>query len=142
MKSNPTIKDINIAVERLTGYAVKTPVLESDRVNARLNCRILLKAENLQRTGSFKFRGAFNMISSLIDSQKNKGVVAFSSGNHAQGVAAASRILNIKSTIIMPADAPKIKINNTRSDGATIILYNRASSRCIICSNCTFISTN
>jgi threonine dehydratase len=128
LKNGPTIKDIEIAAESLTGYAVKTPVLESDKVNALLNCRVLLKAENLQRTGSFKFRGAFNMISNLINLQKNKGVVAFSSGNHAQGVAAASRILNIKSTIVMPTDAPQIKINNTRNDGANIVFYNRADA--------------
>ena len=128
MKNGPTIKDIEIAAKSLTGYAVKTPVLESDKVNTLLNCRVLLKAENLQRTGSFKFRGAFNMISNLINLQKNKGVVAFSSGNHAQGVAAASRILNIKSTIVMPTDAPQIKINNTRNDGANIVFYNRADA--------------
>jgi threonine dehydratase len=128
LKSDPTIKDIEVAAERLTGYAVQTPVLESDTVNARLNCRVLLKAENLQRTGSFKFRGAFNMISGLTDLQKNNGIVAFSSGNHAQGVATASRILNIKSTIVMPADAPKIKIKNTRNDGANIVFYNRADA--------------
>ena len=128
MKKSPAIKDIELAAETLGSHLVNTPVLESDRINASLNCRVLIKAENLQRTGSFKFRGAFNMISQLTDYQRDRGVVAFSSGNHAQGVAAASKILNIKSTIVMPADAPKIKINNTRNDGANVVLYNRADA--------------
>ena len=128
MKKSPNIKDIEIAAENLSSHVFTTPVIESERINSRLNCRVLIKAENLQRTGSFKFRGAFNMISSLTDYQKEKGVVAFSSGNHAQGVAAASRILNIKSTIVMPEDAPEIKIKNTRNDGANVILYNRANA--------------
>ena len=128
MENTPTVKDIELAAKRLDGYAVKTPVLESERINSRLNCRVLIKAENLQRTGSFKFRGAFNMISSLTDNQKKSGVVAFSSGNHAQGVARAARILKIESTIIMPSDAPKVKIDNTRDDGANIILYNRTDA--------------
>ncbi len=125
MTTPPTIKDIETAAERLSGYAYHTPVLESDRLNDQLNCRLLIKAECLQRTGSFKFRGAFNMISSLSDDQATNGVVAFSSGNHAQGVAAAAKILGIKATIVMPADAPQIKIKNTQGDGAETILYNR-----------------
>lgn len=125
---NITYKDIELAGKRLTGNIVKTPLLESDRINALLNCRVLIKAENLQRTGSFKFRGAFNMISSLTNEKKRKGVVAYSSGNHAQGVAAAAKILNIKSTIVMPSDAPKVKINSTRKYDANIILYNRSNA--------------
>ena len=128
MNNYPTIKDIELAATKLTPYVVKTPVIESERINSLLDCRVLLKAENLQRTGSFKFRGAFNMISSLTEYQKKMGVVAFSSGNHAQGVAAASKTLNIKSTIVMPLDAPKMKINNTRNYGAKIVLYNRADA--------------
>ena len=128
MNNTPTVKDIELAAKRLDGYAVKTPVLESERINSRLNCRVLIKAENLQRTGSFKFRGAFNMVSSLTDDQRKRGVVAFSSGNHAQGVATAARILNIQSTIVMPEDAPRIKIDNTRDDGANIVLYNRVDA--------------
>ncbi len=126
MPPTPTISDVETAAERLSGYAVQTPVLESERINDRLGCRLLIKAECLQRTGSFKFRGAFNMISRLSDKEKSNGVVAFSSGNHAQGVAAAAKILNIKATIVMPADAPQIKIDNTRGDGAEVVLYNRA----------------
>ncbi len=122
----PTITDVEAAAERLSGYAVQTPVLESEQINDQLGCRLLIKAECLQRTGSFKFRGAFNMISGLSEAEKSKGVVAFSSGNHAQGVAAAAKILGIKATIVMPADAPQIKIDNTRSDGAEVVLYNRA----------------
>ena len=128
MRTSPTIKDIEAAAARLSDQAYHTPVLESDRINDQLNCRLLIKAECLQRTGSFKFRGAFNMISSLSDDQKAKGVVAFSSGNHAQGVAAAAKILGIKATIVMPADAPQIKITNTQGDGAETILCNRAEA--------------
>ena len=128
MNIPPTYKDVEIASERLAGYAIKTPVLESDKINDRLNCRVLIKAENLQRTGSFKFRGAFNMIASLKDDQKKRGIVAYSSGNHAQGVAAAAKILKIESTIVMPLDAPKIKIENTIRDGANVIFYNRSDS--------------
>ena len=128
MNNPPTFKDIEAAAARLTDYAVRTPVLESERLNDQLSCRMLIKAECLQRTGSFKFRGAFNMVSSLTDAQKDKGVVAFSSGNHAQGVAAAAKILGIKATIVMPADAPEIKIKNTQGDGAETVLYNRAEA--------------
>ena len=126
MPSIPTISDVEAAAQRLTGYAVQTPVLESERINDQLGCRLLIKAECLQRTGSFKFRGAFNMISGLSDEERSQGVVAFSSGNHAQGVAAAAKILGIKASIVMPTNAPQIKIDNTRGDGADVILYNRA----------------
>ncbi|MDP7425862.1 MAG: pyridoxal-phosphate dependent enzyme, partial [Rhodospirillales bacterium] len=98
MPSIPTISDVEAAAQRLTGYAVQTPVLESERINDQLGCRLLIKAECLQRTGSFKFRGAFNMISGLSDEERSQGVVAFSSGNHAQGVAAAAKILGIKAS--------------------------------------------
>ncbi len=102
--------DIAEAAERLKGYALPTPILESDRLNENLHGRLLIKPENLQRTGSFKFRGAFNKISKLSKNERAAGVVAFSSGNHAQGVAAAAKILSIKATIVMPSDAPSIKI--------------------------------
>jgi threonine dehydratase len=128
LTTSPTITDIEAATMRLAGYSYHTPVLESVRVNEQLECRILIKAECLQRTGSFKFRGAFNMISSLSESQKAKGVVAFSSGNHAQGVAASAKILGLKATIVMPADAPVVKIDNTRGDGAEVVLYDRADA--------------
>lgn len=91
MQHTPTISDIEAAADRLSGYAIRTPVLESERINDQLGGRLLLKAECLQRTGSFKFRGAFNMIASLPEEKRALGVVAFSSGNHAQGVAAATK---------------------------------------------------
>ncbi len=128
LKTAPSLKDIESAAKRLEGHIFKTPVLESTRMNNQFKCRLLIKAENLQRTGSFKFRGAFNMIASLSDNDKMNGVVAFSSGNHARGVAAAAKILGINATVVMPADAPKIKIENTRQDGANIVLYNRADA--------------
>ncbi len=113
------------AKDRLAGEARRTPMLESDRVNEQLGCRLLIKAENLQRTGSFKFRGAFNRICQLSDDEKPRGVVAFSSGNHAQGVALAAKLLDVPASIVMPSDAPKIKIENTRGYGAEVVLYDR-----------------
>ena len=121
----PRIEDVRAAARRLDGRAVVTPLLESPMVNARLGGRLLVKAECLQRTGSFKFRGAYNAIAQLAERQRGAGVVAFSSGNHAQGVAAAARLLGITATIVMPADAPATKIANTRFYGAEIVLYDR-----------------
>ena len=92
-------------------------------LNDRLGGRLLVKAEVLQRTGSFKFRGAFNRISLIPEAERARGVVAFSSGNHAQGVAAAARLLGIPATIVMPSDAPAIKVSNTRDWGAKVPLY-------------------
>lgn len=120
-----TIKDIEAAADRLADVALRTPLLESPALNRRLGARVLLKPESLQRTGSFKFRGAYNKLSSLPQGDRRKGVVAWSSGNHAQGVAAAARILGISATIVMPADAPALKIENTRNDGAEVVLYDR-----------------
>src|SRR5690606_36452214 len=108
------------AAERLRGLAVRTPLVETPLLNEELGCRLLLKAECLQRTGSFKFRGAYNAISQLSDAARQKGVVAFSSGNHAQGVAAAAQALGVKATIVMPLDAPALKIANTRAYGARV----------------------
>lgn len=121
----PTIDDIRAAAERLRGLAVRTPLVESPLLNEELGCRLLLKAECLQRTGSFKFRGAYNAISQLSDAARQKGVVAFSSGNHAQGVAAAAQALGVKATIVMPLDAPALKIANTRAYGARVVHYDR-----------------
>jgi threonine dehydratase len=104
---------------------VRTPLIESPVVNARLGGRLLVKPECLQRTGSFKFRGAFNAISQLDEAKRRAGVVAFSSGNHAQGVAAAAQLLGIPATIVMPADAPAIKLANTRGYGAEVVVYDR-----------------
>jgi threonine dehydratase len=128
--SLPGFDDIAAAARRLEGHVVLTPLLESPAINARLGGRLLVKAEPLQRTGSFKFRGAFNALSQLAPQQRRAGVVAYSSGNHAQGVAAAAQSLGIRATIVMPADAPAIKIANTRSWGAEVVLYDRlAESR-------------
>jgi threonine dehydratase len=117
----PTCADVEAAAARLRGMARRTPLLESELLNERLGGRVLLKAECLQRTGSFKFRGAFNTISQIAA----PAVVAYSSGNHAQGVAAAARLLGKAATIVMPADAPAIKIANTRALGAEVRLYDR-----------------
>jgi threonine dehydratase len=124
-RAPPQLADIRAAAARLEGRAVRTPLIESPVVNARLGGRLLVKPECLQRTGSFKFRGAFNAISQLDESKRRAGVVAFSSGNHAQGVAAAAQLLGIPATIVMPADAPAIKLANTRGYGAEVVLYDR-----------------
>lgn len=121
----PDIDDIRAAADRISPYAVATPLLESPHLNAIVGGRLLIKAEPLQRTGSFKFRGAFNTISQLTETERNNGVIAYSSGNHAQGVAAAAEILGIAAVIVMPADAPRIKIDNTRGYGAEIVIYDR-----------------
>ncbi len=120
----PDFSDIEAASARLKGEAVETPLLESAGLNALTGGRVLVKAECLQRTGSFKFRGAWNMISQL---EGAGGVVAFSSGNHAQGVAAAARIKGLPAIIVMPADTPDIKQQNTRALGAEIVNYDRAT---------------
>jgi threonine dehydratase len=122
MSALPEFADVEAAAARLEGVVRQTPLLESDALNALVGGRLLCKAECLQRTGSFKLRGAYNTISQL-DAQ---AVVAFSSGNHAQGVAAAARLLGVPATIVMPADAPAIKIANTRALGAEVRLYDRA----------------
>ena len=113
--------DVMAAAERLRGVAVQTPLLESDALNARIGGRLLIKPEVLQRTGSFKFRGAYNAIAAL----QPTAVVAYSSGNHAQGVALAARLLGASATIVMPADAPQAKLDGTRDLGATVITYDR-----------------
>jgi threonine dehydratase len=121
----PTIADIEGAVERLKGKARLTPILESTLLNDKLGGRLLIKAEVLQRSGSFKFRGAYNRIALIPPAERQRGVVAYSSGNHAQGVAYAARLFGIKAWIVMPADAPKIKIANTRAYGAEVVTYDR-----------------
>lgn len=121
------LADIEHAARRLEGLAVLTPLLESPALNARLGGRVLIKAETLQRVGAFKFRGAYNRLSQLTEAQRERGVVAFSSGNHAQGVALAGRALEMPVLIVMPADAPKVKMEATRNYGAQIRLYDRAT---------------
>lgn len=121
----PTFADIEDAARRLEGKAVVTPLLESPLLNDRVGGRLLIKAEPLQRTGSFKFRGAYNRISRLKGREIKRGVVAFSSGNHAQGVAAAAHAVGAPATIVMPSDAPAIKVANTRAWGAEVVRYDR-----------------
>jgi threonine dehydratase len=118
---------IEAAAERLRGHARKTPLLSSPFLDELAGRRVLVKAECLQHTGSFKFRGAWSAISALNETTRARGVIAFSSGNHAQGVAYAARQHGTNATIIMPADAPKMKIDNTRNYGATVVLYDRES---------------
>src|ERR1019366_10189753 len=118
--------DIDAAARVLAPFAVRTPLLSSAVLDERIGTRVFLKPEMLQRTGSFKFRGAFNKLSSIPLAARGGGVVAFSSGNHAQGVAAAAQILNMHATIVMPADAPLSKRERTKGYGAEVVLYDRA----------------
>ena len=118
--------DIQIAAQRLAPFVVRTPLLESERLNEELGTRVLFKAECLQRTGAFKFRGASNFLEQIPAADRARGVIAFSSGNHAQAVAAAAPARGLRATIVMPADAPALKIRNTRDFGAEVILYDRA----------------
>jgi threonine dehydratase len=117
--------NIDAAARTLAAYAVRTPLLSSPMLDARLGARVLFKPEVLQRTGSFKFRGAFNKLSAIPESARAGGVVAFSSGNHAQGVAAAARLLDMPAVIVMPSDAPRSKRERTESYGAQVVLYDR-----------------
>ena len=119
------IDDIRNAAMRIKPHIIRTPLLESPHLNAIVGGRLLVKAEPLQRTGSFKIRGAFNTLLQLSDAEQANGVLAYSSGNHAQGVACAAEVLGINATILMPEDAPKIKVENTKSYGAKVIHFNR-----------------
>lgn len=121
----PVFGDVEAAAERLRGVTVMTPLLESAALNARHDARLLFKAEPLQVTGSFKMRGAYNRISQLSDDEKARGVVAFSSGNHAQGVAAAARLFGVRAVIAMPADTPAIKLDAVKAMGAEVIAFDR-----------------
>ncbi len=121
----PEFKDIKSASDRLAGVVIKTPLLESPLLNDKTGKRILVKAECLQVTGAFKFRGAWSAVSSLTDAERSKGVLAYSSGNHAQAVAYAAAKHNTRATIIMPNDAPELKLHNTRLYGAEVIQYDR-----------------
>ncbi len=119
--------DVARAAERLRGVAHRTPVITSRTLDERTGARVFLKAENFQRMGAFKFRGAYNRLAQLDERQRRDGVVAFSSGNHAQGVALAARLLGIPAAIVMPSDAPVAKLAATRGYGAEVILYDRAT---------------
>ncbi len=123
----PTLTDIHAAAARIDGRALRTPLLQSPFLDAIAGRRVFLKTECLQHTGSFKFRGGWSAISNLSPQDAARGVVAFSSGNHAQGVANAAAQQGIKATILMPADSPAIKIANTKSYGAEVVLFDRAT---------------
>lgn len=125
MQQLPTYDDVVAAAARLEGHAHRTPVMRSRTVDALLGAEVAFKCEPFQRGGSFKFRGAFNALSQLSAAQRTAGVVAFSSGNHAQAVALAARLLGVPATIVMPHDSPAIKLAATRGYGAEIVIYDR-----------------
>ena len=122
----PGFAEIADAAERLAERAVRTPLLESSALSELAGGRILIKAEVLQHTGSFKFRGAYNRISRLDAAARSRGIVAYSSGNHAQAVAAVGALLGVPATVVMPSDAPRLKLDATRARGAEVVLYDRA----------------
>src|SRR5215475_12006914 len=122
----PTAADVDAAAQRLAGVALHTPLITSPALDALTGARVFLKAETLQRTGSFKFRGAYNKLAQIEPQRRAGGVVAYSSGNHAQGVAAAAALLGMPALIVMPSDAPRAKRERTAALGAEIVLYDRA----------------
>lgn len=122
-----TFDDVARAHERIKPYAKRTPVLTSATIDALTGAKVFFKCENFQRMGAFKFRGAYNALSQLSADQKKKGVVAFSSGNHAQAVALAGKLLGIRATIVMPTDAPKVKLEATRGYGAEVVMYDASN---------------
>ncbi len=121
----PRFEDVANAAHRLKGIAQRTPVLRSSTADAQLKAQLFFKCENLQRTGSFKFRGAFNTLAQLNEAQRRHGVLAFSAGNHAQAVALSARLLDIPATVVMPEDAPASKMAATRAYGAQVVTYDR-----------------
>jgi len=123
----PVYADILDAATRLAGQAIETPLVRSDWLDDRLGAKLFVKAECLQRTGSFKFRGAFNRISRLSDAEKARGIVAYSSGNHAQGVAAAARLSGTHAKILMPSDAPRSKVDGVEFWGGEVVPFDRAT---------------
>ncbi|WP_273726528.1 threo-3-hydroxy-L-aspartate ammonia-lyase [Brucella gallinifaecis] len=125
MSALPIYDDVVSAARRIEGYAHRTPVFTSSTVDRETGAQFFFKCENFQRIGAFKFRGAYNALSRFNDEQKKRGVLAFSSGNHAQAIALAARLLGIAATIIMPEDAPAAKLDATRGYGATVVTYNR-----------------
>jgi threonine dehydratase len=121
----PTYSDVEAAAARIKGYAHRTPVLTSRTANQQIGAELFFKCENFQRMGAFKFRGAFNALSRFDERQRKHGVVAFSSGNHAQGIALSAQLLGIPATIVMPHDAPEAKVAATREYGAEVVIYDR-----------------
>jgi threonine dehydratase len=124
-----SFEDIAAAHERIKAHAKRTPVLTSATVDALTGAQVFFKCENFQRMGAFKFRGAFNALSQLSEERRKAGVIAFSSGNHAQAVALSGKLLGIKTLIVMPDDAPKVKLEATRGYGAEIVQYKRSDQR-------------
>lgn len=120
-----SIDDVMSAAKQIEGVAVRTPLIENIALNEIAGGRVFIKPESLQHTGSFKFRGAYNRLSRLTQEEKDRGVLAFSSGNHAQGVARAAQLLGIEATIVMPEDAPTLKLEATKGYGAKVVLYDR-----------------
>ncbi|WP_280191029.1 threo-3-hydroxy-L-aspartate ammonia-lyase [Delftia sp. PS-11] len=125
MTNLPTFDDVVSAAQRIQGHAHKTPVVTSRTVDEELGARVFFKCENLQRMGAFKFRGAFNALSKFTPEQRKAGVVAFSSGNHAQAIALSARLLGIPATIVMPHDAPAAKVAATKGYGGNVVIYDR-----------------
>src|SRR6187551_2618396 len=121
----PTYDDVAAAAQRLQGQAHRTPVLRSDTADRLLGAKVFFKCENFQRMGAFKFRGAYNSLAQFTPEQRKAGVIAFSSGNHAQAIALSARLLGIPATILMPQDAPQAKIDATRGYGGEVILFDR-----------------
>ena len=123
------LSDVRQAAERLRGVANRTPVVTSRTVDAIVGGQVFFKCENLQRGGAFKFRGAYNRLVALSADERARGVVAFSSGNHAQGVALAARELGVRATIVMPTDAPELKLAATQGYGAEVVTYDHLIAR-------------
>jgi threonine dehydratase len=117
--------DVAAAAERLAGHAHRTPAMTSRTVNSRTGAEVFFKCENLQRTGAFKFRGAYNALAQLSAEEKRRGVLAYSSGNHAQAVALAGQLLGVRTTIVMPNDAPAVKLAATRGYGGEVVTYDK-----------------
>ncbi len=125
MDNTVTFSDVQSAAERLRGLAHRTPVVTSRTFDEIAGCHVFFKCENLQRAGAFKFRGAYNALAQLTTEQRQRGVVAFSSGNHAQGLALAAKLLDVPATVVMPSDAPQLKMDATRGYGAEVVTYDR-----------------
>jgi threonine dehydratase len=121
----PSIDDVKAAAKRIEGIVVRTPLLRNDALDGETGARVFIKAECLQRGGAFKMRGATSAIAALAPEARRNGVIAFSSGNHAIAVATAARLFGVKATIVMPADAPRIKLETTRAQGAAVVTYDR-----------------
>lgn len=122
------LADIEAAARRIKGHAHQTPVLTSRTVGRKTGASVFFKCENFQRAGAFKFRGAFNALSNLSEDERRRGVLTFSSGNHAQAIALSGRLLEVPTVVVMPKDAPEVKVRATREYGAEVVLYDRAET--------------